>query len=162
MDMKTALARLVDRAVVPVLGGAAVFLLAVIMAINVLEIVSRTAFNVSFGWIFEINLLLAAWVYFLGIVPVYARQGDITVLGVKNLLPPAARRPFGAFITLSSAATFALVGWYAVQLMRLQWPMKTPGTGFTNALYTMPLAIGCAGLVLVLVSQFLSGEGEGP
>jgi TRAP-type C4-dicarboxylate transport system permease small subunit len=161
MEFSTGLARVVDRAVVPAMGGAAVLLLAVIMAINVLEIVSRTLFSISFGWIFEVNLLLAAWVYFLGIVPVYARRGDITVLGIKNLLPPPARRLFGAFVTLSSAGVYLLVGWYAIQLMRVQWPMRTPGTGFTNALYTMPLAIGCAGLVLVLVSQLLSGEEEG-
>jgi TRAP-type C4-dicarboxylate transport system permease small subunit len=160
MTVTTLLARIVDRAVVPVTGGAAMLLLAAIMLINVMEIVGRTAFSVSFGWIFEVNLLLAAWVYFLGIVPVYARQGDITVLGLKNLLPPRARRGFEGLVTVVSAGTFLLVGWHAVQLMRLQWPMRTPGTGFTNALYTMPLAIGCTGLVLVLARHLLAGTEE--
>ena len=71
--------------------GLSVAALALIVLINVLEIVSRTFFHVSFAWIYETNLLLAAWTYFLGIVPVYARNGDVSVVGLKQLLPSGAR-----------------------------------------------------------------------
>lgn len=61
------LLRATDRIVVRAATGVSVAALSLIVLINVLEIVSRTVFHVSFAWIYETNLLLAAWTYFLGI-----------------------------------------------------------------------------------------------
>src|ERR1044072_326458 len=83
-----------ERAVVRAAISISVAALVLIVSINVLEIVSRTFFHVSFAWIYETSLLLAAWTYFLGIVPVYARNGDVSVVGLKPLLPSSARLGF--------------------------------------------------------------------
>src|SRR6185295_18093434 len=81
------LLRKTDRIVVRGTLTISVTALAAIVLSNVLEIVSRTFFHVSYAWIYETNLLLAAWTYFLGIVPVYARGGDVSVVGLRLLLP---------------------------------------------------------------------------
>ena len=54
-------------------------LLAVLVANNVIEMAARGFWHTSIGWVFEVNLLLAIWLYFLGIFQVYFRRGDISV-----------------------------------------------------------------------------------
>jgi TRAP-type C4-dicarboxylate transport system permease small subunit len=136
-------------AVVRVLEIAAVVVLGVILAINTLEIVARTAFDTSFQWIYEVNLLLACWLYFLGIVPVYARGGDITLLGYERLLHGRSRDIYRGVIEIVTAATFAVIAWYAWTLIELQLPFRTPGMRIPNALFTAPLLVGLVGLTLV-------------
>ena len=57
-----------------VLEGVTSLGLAAIVAINTSELVARNLVNHSFVWGYEINLLLANWVYFLGICLVYHRN----------------------------------------------------------------------------------------
>src|SRR5262249_40100297 len=78
----------IDRAVALITA----VLLTVIIAINALEIVARTAFDHSFIWLFETNLLLANWTYFLGICLVVSHSGDITVDFLFNRFGPAVRQ----------------------------------------------------------------------
>src|SRR6185503_17135082 len=106
-----------DRFVVRAAVGISVAALALIVLINILEIVSRTFFHVSFAWIYETNLLLAAWTYFLGIVPVYARNGDVSVVGLKQLLPGGARLSFERAIHVVSTLTFTVAAWFTWELI---------------------------------------------
>ena len=54
-------------------------LLAVLVFNNLLEMGARGFFGTSIGWVFEVNLLTAIWLYFIGIYQVYFRRGDISV-----------------------------------------------------------------------------------
>jgi TRAP-type C4-dicarboxylate transport system permease small subunit len=137
------------------LGAAIVALLAAILAINGLEIVSRSAFAISFQWIYEVNLLLASWLYFLGIFLVYRHGGDISMVGLKTILPPRLHRGFDRAVNAIGAAVFAIVGWYALAYMQLQWPFKTPGVGIPRAAYTLPLLIGVVAVALQLLADML-------
>lgn len=147
-----------DRVIVRVAAWIATGCLLVILLINIAEIVSRTAFHVSYSWIFEINLLLAAWAYFLGIVPVYARNGDIAIVGLRQIVPARMRAPFDRLLDVISAATFALVAWYAWTLIELQWPFRTPGSGLPNVAFTLPILLGCAAMVVGLVRRIVAGQ----
>src|SRR5215208_6411542 len=80
---------------------------ALIISVGALvAIVSRTFFHVSYSWIYESNLLLAAWTYFLGIVPVYARNGDVSVVGLRLLLPRHKQATFDRAIHVVCTVTF--------------------------------------------------------
>ena len=138
-----------SAAIVRVLEIAAVAVLGAILAINTLEIVCRTGLDTSFQWIYEVNLLLACWLYFLGIVPVYARGGDITLRGYEWLLHGRSRDIYRGVIEIVTAGTFAVIAWYAWTLIELQLPFRTPGMRIPNALFTAPLLIGLIGLALV-------------
>src|SRR3954467_8058223 len=99
MTKLAGLLRITDRIVVRSTLIISVAALMAIVLINVLEIVSRAFFHVSYAWIYETNLLLAAWTYFLGIVPVYARNGDVSVVGLRQLLPRSKQAAFDRAIT---------------------------------------------------------------
>ncbi|MBL8698574.1 MAG: TRAP transporter small permease subunit [Alphaproteobacteria bacterium] len=134
---------------------AIVALLAVILAINGLEIVSRSLFAISYQWIYEVNLLLASWLYFIGIFLVYRHGGDITMVGLKTLLPPRLHSGFERAVNAVSAAVFALVGWHTLAYVQLQWPFKTPGVGIPRAAFTLPLLIGVVAVAIQLLADTL-------
>jgi TRAP-type C4-dicarboxylate transport system permease small subunit len=138
--------------------GISVTALAAIVLINVLEIVSRAFFHVSYAWIYETNLLLAAWTYFLGIVPVYARNGDVSVVGLRLLLPRSKQVIFDRAIYVVCALTFAITAWFTWELIELQFPFRTPGSGLPNAAFTAPLLLGLAGLIVVLLDKLIANE----
>src|SRR2546423_5849856 len=125
MTRVTGLLRTTDRIVVRGALGISVASLAAIVLINVLEIVSRTFFHVSYAWIYETNLLLAAWTYFLGIVPVYARNGDVSVVGLRLLLPRDKQTMFDRAIPAICTVTFAIAAWFTWELIELQLPFRT-------------------------------------
>lgn len=129
-------------------AAATVLLLAAIMAINGLEIAGRSLLSLSLSWIHETNLLLASWMYFLGIYLVYRRGGDIAMVGLVQLLPQRARGPWRRLLRLVTAAVFLLVGWQAVLLIELQWPFRTLGVGYRRAAFTLPLALGAVAVGL--------------
>ena len=147
-----------DRIVVRGALGISVTALTAIVLINVLEIVSRTFFHVSYAWIYETNLLLAAWTYFLGIVPVYARNGDVSVVGLRLLLPRNKQAIFDRAIHVVCTVTFAITAWFTWELIELQLPFRTPGSGLPNAAFTAPLLLGFVGLIVVLLNKLITNE----
>lgn len=130
-------------------------ILAAILAVNGLEIVTRSFLGHSFAWIYEINLLLASWLYFLGIVLVYRHGGDITMVGLKTLLAQRRHAGFDRAVNAISAAIFLVVAWQSWLLIELQWPFRTPGVGIPRAAYSLPLAIGVALVALQLIADAL-------
>lgn len=137
-------------------------ILAAILAVNGLEIVARSFLGHSFAWIYEINLLLASWLYFLGIVLVYRHGGDITMVGLKTLLAPRLHDGFERAVAAISAAIFLVVAWQSWLLIDLQLPFRTPGVGIPRAAYTVPLAIGVALVALQLVADALRPRPPAP
>jgi len=128
-------------------------LLAGIVCSNAAEVVLRTAFATTLDWIFEVNLLCATWIYFLGVCQVYHKRGDIAVDVLARTLPPRAQVAWSWIVDVLCIATFFVVGWYGVQLMHLQWPYRTPGVRLPSALYTAPLVIGAAIMILHVCAQ---------
>ena len=158
MTRLAGLLRTTDRIVVRGALGISVTALAVIVLINLLEIISRTFFHISYAWIYEINLLLAAWTYFLGIIPVYARNGDVAVVGLRLILPISLQALFDRVIYVVCTATFAITAWFTWELIELQLPFRTPGSGIPNAAFTAPLLLGFLGIIIVLVNKLVANE----
>jgi TRAP-type C4-dicarboxylate transport system permease small subunit len=152
-------ARLLARASAAIgaaLDAATMACLAVIVAINGLELVARNLANHSFVWAHEVNLLLANWMYFLGIVLVYRRGGDVVVGLVLDRLGPGARRFWAVACHAISAIVFALIAVEGWALVELQWPFRTTGLGIPNPAFSAPVAIGGALLVVILAERILA------
>lgn len=130
-------------------------ILVLLLAANALEIVSRTFFSVSYGWIHETNLLLASWLYFLGIYVVYHGSGDVALSAIVTRLPATIRRVYVRLIELVVGVVFLVVAWYSVRLIQLQWPFHTAGIGLPNASFTAPLTIGLVATAVLVVRRAL-------
>jgi TRAP-type C4-dicarboxylate transport system permease small subunit len=136
-------------------------LLAGIVCSNAAEVVLRTGFATALDWIFEVNLLAATWIYFLGVCQVYYKRGDIAVDVLARFLPPRARVAWSWIIDLLCVGTFAVIGWYGVLLMQLQWPFRTPGVRLPSALYSAPVVIGAIVMIVHVVVQRLRDPSRG-
>ncbi|MBK7472816.1 MAG: TRAP transporter small permease [Betaproteobacteria bacterium] len=130
-------------------------LLAGIVLSNAAEVVLRTAFATTLSWIFEINLLCATWIYFIGVCQVYYKKGDISVDVLPRVLPPGGRLVWSWVVDIVCIGTFVVIGWYGIQLVQLQWPFKTPGVGLPSASYSAPVVIGAAIMIIHVCAQRL-------
>jgi TRAP-type C4-dicarboxylate transport system permease small subunit len=135
--------------------AAAALALVAIFLINGAEITLRLTGR-SLAWIYEVNLLLSGWLYFLGIVPVYHRGGDVTLRGYERVLAGRARERYLAGIEIVNAVTFAVLAWYAWELIMLQLPFRSPGMRIPNPLFTAPVLIGLTGLALIALQRALA------
>ncbi len=130
-------------------------ILVAIIAINAAEIVTRSFFSASFDWIHEINLLLANWLYFLGICLIYYRQQDITIDFVLRLFKGALRAPFLIAINLLTIVTLLVVVWYGWELLALQVNYKTMGLGLRNHWFSLPVVVGALMMIAIVLCQSL-------
>jgi TRAP-type C4-dicarboxylate transport system permease small subunit len=146
-----AAAAAVDKGVVAV----TVTLLALVVCANGLEILLRGFFSHSFLWLYESNLLAANWLYFLGMSLVYYRNRDITLDFMLALLKGRARIGYLIAVNIVGIATFAIIAGYAVVLMELQLPFRTPGYRIPNPLFTLPVCLSAVSIALILASQSL-------
>jgi TRAP-type C4-dicarboxylate transport system permease small subunit len=130
-------------------------LLVAVIAINGMEVFTRTVLDYSFSWIYEINLLAANWIYFIGICLVYYHNGDITVEVLDRFM---SRKLLGRYRVLVNAVIVALMCvliYYGGVLLAIQSRTKTLGLGVPNHLFSMPVVIGAVSMVLIIVWQSL-------
>lgn len=124
--------------------------LAAVVLIHGLELLARNFFNYSYVWAHEVNILLANWVYFLGICIVYHLKGDVSVTFFARALAPPYRRAWAVFCHLVSGAVFAIIAFYGWELVKLQAPYRTTGLGIPNMAFSLPVVI--SGVVLVVIT----------
>jgi TRAP-type C4-dicarboxylate transport system permease small subunit len=124
-------------------------MLAAIVVIWGAEVVARNLFNYSLVWVQESAVLLASWIYFLGICLVYQHKGDITVDFFKSVLGIRLQHAWAVACHVVSGVVFAVVAVQAWELVKLQAPFRTSGMGLPNALFSMPVMIGSIVLVLI-------------
>ena len=130
-------------------------LLAVLVFNNLLEMGARGFFGTSIGWVFEVNLLTAIWLYFIGIYQVYFRRGDISVDVIMRRVAMRTQRWMAIAIDIAIVCTLLMISWYAVQLLQVQWPFKTPGLRLPNPLFTAPVLIGSVFMALTMFERLL-------
>lgn len=158
------LLNLLTSRVVKVIDLSTCLMLAAIVVIGGLELCARNIFNHSFVWAHEVTILLANWVYFLGVCIVYEQRGDVTVGVVSALLKNTRlRRLWAAACDVISAIVFATIAWYGWELLKLQAPFHTTGLRIPNPAFSAPAVIGAVVLALLSIRHALAdllGEDE--
>ncbi len=128
-------------------------LLVALVLNNVAEMAARGFWHISIGWVFEVNLLLAIWLYFLGIFQVYFRRGDISMDVLMRRAPLPVQRWMAIVVDVVIVATLLMISWYAVALMQVQWPFKSPGLRLPNPVFTAPVLIGSILMALTMLER---------
>ncbi|MCC6193086.1 MAG: TRAP transporter small permease subunit [Burkholderiales bacterium] len=130
-------------------------LLSALVLDNLVEMAARAFFDASVVWVFEVNLLLAIWLYFLGIYQVYFRRGDISVDILLRRMPASVQRWIGIAIDVTIVGTLLMIFWYSHNLIAVQWPFKSPGLHLPNPLFTAPVAIGSILMAATMLERLL-------
>lgn len=130
-------------------------LLVIVVVINGMEIFTRAVLNNSLFWVFEVNLLLASWIYFIGISLVYYRRGDITVEFLFNRLPSRVQRLYLIALNVIIVAILAVIIFYGYRLLIVQSRTATLGVKIPNHLFSLPVVLGAGSMILILAKQSL-------
>ena len=130
-------------------------LLVAVIAINGMEVFTRTVLNYSFSWVYEINLLAANWIYFIGICLVYYHNGDITVEALDRFVSPKLLGRYRVLVNAVIVALLCVLIYYGGVLLAIQSRTKTLGLGVPNHFFSMPVVIGAVSMVLIIVWQSL-------
>ena len=145
------LAGTVDGAV----SALCILLLVFVVGANGAEMLLRNVFSQSIQWLYEGNLLIANWLYFLGMTLVYYRNKDITLDFMLLIVKGRVRRIYLIAVNLIGIATFVVIADWAGALIRLQLPFRTPGYGIPEPLYTLPVWLSALIIALHLARQSL-------
>jgi len=131
-------------------------LLVGLIGLTAAEIIGRNLFDYSLFWAFEINQLLGNWMYFLGIGLIYHRAQDITLEFLFERLPPLLRRHGLLVIHVVSLVVLAILLAESIRLVEIQSERRTTGLGIRNHLYSLPILIGTAIMMLCVLRQCLA------
>ena len=125
--------------------------LAIMLAINMVNISSRALFDKGLQWVFPWSVVLFVWMTFFGFFVLYRMRRDITVDFFVDRIGPTARfasRLLANFIIL---ALMAVMLWHAPQILNLQ-AGEIEMVGIERYFMSVPLFISCA---LIAVTFFI-------
>ncbi len=128
--------------------GVSVAFLALMVAINGVEIVGRGVFGRSFVWVQEISIVSAMWVYFFayGLI-----AKDDEYIRVDLFVSLAGRRTQQATAILARLATIgfhAVVAWFAVETWRFLGLFRTSVLDWPESLFVLPILVGAIDILV--------------
>ncbi len=141
----------VDKAELVVVVGSFLF----IIAINSMEIFTRFLLNKSFFWVFEITVLFANLMYFLGAALVYKRKQDIQMVYFLKFFSTKVQRKWDFVIDGLSFYFFVVILYHGVRLLNIQSKHVSQGLGIPNHYFSFPLVIGAISMAVIMSRQFL-------
>ncbi|MBA7523607.1 hypothetical protein ES705_15734 [subsurface metagenome] len=126
-----------------------IIFLAIMVGINVLEIVTRVLLKNSFVWVYPINLLLFNWMVFIGIAVVFYRKENITIELFVRLLPSNYQRYVNILINFAVMGFFIFLLIKVPVLMEMQ-TQKLQIIQIPRYFQSLPLFIGSFSVLLVI------------
>ena len=131
-----------------VVAATGIAMLALMVAINGLEIAGRGGFGRSFTWVQEVSIIAAMWVYFFAYGLIAKDEEYIRVDIVANLLGEGARQALTLFARLATIAFHAIVLWFAFETWQFLGLFRTSVLDWPESLFVLPIMLG-AGDILV-------------
>ena len=122
--------------------------LALMVAINGIEIVGRGLFGRSFVWVQEVSILSAMWVYFFAYGLIAKDEEYIRVDLFANFAGPAARIVISLFARLATIAFHATVLWFGIEAWRFLGLFRTSILDWPESLFVLPILIGAADILI--------------
>ncbi len=122
-----------------------------VVLINGAEIFSRYIFDTSLFFVYEMTLLIANWMYFIGFCLVFNRNKDIEIEFFINLIPFKIQRYIQLATKTLIFAFLMMLGYYAFKLLIIQSHHSTEGLNIPNHYFSMPIFIGTISMLLSLI-----------
>ena len=130
-------------------------LLAFVIVINGMEIFSHSLFNYSLHWVYEINLLMANWIYYLGICMVYFKKKDIVLKLVDPWIPDSRMHVYLIAINIITMLVLSVIIYYGWVLLFVQAKTRTLGLGIPDFYFSLPVVVGSVLIILITIHQSL-------
>ncbi len=118
------------------------------VVINAAEIGSRFLFARSLNWVQELSIVIAMTLYFLVYSLIAKDREYIRIELFTRLFPSRLREQLDIAIRLLVLVFHVMVVWYAVKTTKFAALFETPVLGWPEAVFYVPIAIGCADIVV--------------
>jgi TRAP-type C4-dicarboxylate transport system permease small subunit len=125
-----------------------------ILAINLVNILSRLLFDLGIIWVFPWTRVMFVWMIFLAFFVIYRRGKDITVDVAVKQLPAAAQRGVRMFVAL---LVVGLMGMILAQIPTLL-PRQVGNldlVGIQRYWLALPFYVSCGLILLQFLLDFL-------
>lgn len=126
----------------------AVFVFAVMLAINAAEIAYRFTYTRGLSWVQELSIILAMVLYFFVYALIAKDREYIRIELFVRGLGERARRRLNTAIRGLVLVFHGMVVWYAVKTATFAALFETPVLGWPEWVFYAPIAAGCADIVL--------------
>jgi len=120
-----------------------------------LSMVSRYITNISTPWADELVMFLFIWATLLGASIGVRKKAHLGVAVVQNLCPPKIQILIMVVITLCCVFTCAVLVWYGIQMVHLQFSMGQKSSQLGVPMFLAGLSVP-VGLLLCLF-RFVEG-----
>jgi TRAP-type C4-dicarboxylate transport system permease small subunit len=137
-------------------------ILAMMVLTTSLQIVCRVFFS-ALSWSEELTRYLLVYLTFLGASSVYKRNGHISVLVIKQLLPPKTQKVASIFVILLCGVFFGIASFYGLKYMRLQGSQLSAALRIPMKYIYMSIPVGFSIMILHSIDSIINlcvGEGE--
>ena len=118
------------------------------VAINTAEIGHRLAFIRGLNWVQELSLILAMTLYFFVYALIAKDREYIRIDLLPRLFGPRGKRALAVAVRLVVLVFQGMLAWYAVRTTQFAAIFETHILGWGEWVYYLPLAVGCADIVL--------------
>jgi TRAP-type C4-dicarboxylate transport system permease small subunit len=125
--------------------------MAVVVLINGAEIFSRYTLDKSLFFVYEITLLLANWMYFIGFCLIFNRSKDIEIEFFMNLMHLKNQKYIYLLTKFTIFVFLMMLSYYTLKLMVIQSHHSTEGLNIPNHFFSMPIFIGAISMLLSLI-----------
>ena len=135
--------------------------LAILLAINTLNISSRAIWDSGLQWVFPWSTVLFVWMSFFGFYVVYRMRSDITVDFVYDRLGRGAQAVVRQFVNLLILLLMAVMVWHGPEIIERQAGIieQVYFLGFQVERFTMavPLFVTCGLIFLNYLVDLIYG-----
>lgn len=125
-----------------------ILFLALMVAINGIEIVGRGLFGRSFVWVQEISIASAMWVYFFAYGLIAKDDEYIRVDLFATLAGPGTQRAMSLFSRIATIGFHAVVAWFAVETWRFLGLFRTSVLDWPESLFVLPILVGAIDILI--------------
>lgn len=130
------------------------FLMGVLVAIVMLEVVSRYFFNRPFPWVLELTMFLFMYIVFIGMPALYKGRSLIILEILFNKLPKRVQQPLLFIWELLIGGFFVYLLIATYRFMSIQTRYRSPTLDISVAYFTLPILL-CSILVLIINIYFI-------
>ena len=121
---------------------------AVMTALNTVNITSRALFHYDFEWTQELLMVCAMGLYFLSVALICKGNMDIRIDAVLRILPRSWQFVFGLLARVAALAFQCAVLWLAIDTIGFVSVFRTPVLEISESVFFVPVIVGAADMAI--------------
>ena len=135
------------------------FLIAGMVALTLLQVVTRYGMHAGFEWTEELARLDLIYLTFFGSIVALRRGQHLRIETLVDALPAKLRRATGIVVNVLSIAVLMVVVWQGIPLLPQFWPVLSAALGWPTTVFYLPVIVGCLVMAIIMLVDLVRSRG---